>query len=79
MRQPPSQRSTKPHPAMIRWHPADCAEVTGPGTAIGGLHRLAACRAVFSAPLRSCSRLAPDQGRSVMNCSSRAVNAPGVS
>ena len=41
------------HSLMIRWHPADCAEVTGPGTAISGLQRLAACRAVLSAPLRS--------------------------
>ena len=42
-----------PHSRMIRWHPADCAEVTGPGTAISGLPSSAACRAVFSAPLRS--------------------------
>ena len=42
-----------PHSLMIRWHPADWAEVTGPGTAISGLPRLAACRAVFRAPLRS--------------------------
>ena len=42
-----------PHSLMIRWHPADWAEVTGPGTAISGLPSSAACRAVFSAPLRS--------------------------
>jgi len=42
-----------PQSLMIRWHPADCAEVTGPGTAISGLPSWAACRAVFSAPLRS--------------------------
>ena len=42
-----------PHSLMIRWHPADWAEVTGPGTAISGLPRLAACCAVFRAPLRS--------------------------
>jgi hypothetical protein len=42
-----------PQSLMIRWHPADCADVTGPGTAISGLPRVAACRAVFSAPLRS--------------------------
>ena len=42
-----------PHSLMIRWHPADWAEVTGPGTAISGFPRSAACRAVFRAPLRS--------------------------
>ena len=42
-----------PHSLMIQWHPADWADVTGPGTAISGLPRLAACRAVFRAPLRS--------------------------
>ena len=42
-----------PHSLMIRWQPADWAEVTGPGIAISGLPRSAACRAVFSAPLRS--------------------------
>ncbi len=42
-----------PHSRMIRWHPADWAEVTGPGTAISGLPSWAAWRAVFSAPLRS--------------------------
>src|ERR1051326_8820686 len=41
------------HSLMIRWHPADWAEVTGPGTAISGLPRSAACRAVFRAPPRS--------------------------
>jgi hypothetical protein len=42
-----------PHSLMIRWHPADWAEVTGPGTAISDLPSSAACRAVFRAPLRS--------------------------
>ena len=31
-----------PHSRMIRWQPADCAEVTGPGTAISGLPSSAA-------------------------------------
>src|SRR5437773_388495 len=35
-----------PQSLMIRWHPADCADVTGPGTAISGLPRLAACRGI---------------------------------
>ena len=42
-----------PHSLMARWQPADAAEVTGPGTAISGRFRSRACRAVFSAPLRS--------------------------
>jgi len=42
-----------PQSLMIRWQPADCRDVTGPGTAISGLPSSAACRAVFSAPLRS--------------------------
>jgi len=35
------------------WHPPDVLEVTGPGTAITGRPSSRACRAVFSAPLRS--------------------------
>lgn len=40
-------------PRMSAWHPADCAEVTGPGTAISGLPRSLAWRAVFMMPPRA--------------------------
>ena len=53
MTSPAQVTQVAPQSLMIRWHPADCAEVTGPGTAISGLPSSAACRAVFSAPLRS--------------------------
>ncbi len=42
-----------PQSRMTRWQPADAMDVTGPGTAISGRFRSRACRAVFSAPLRS--------------------------
>ena len=43
---------TAPQSLIASWQPADCADVTGPGTAISGRPRSCACRAVFSAPLR---------------------------
>src|ERR1039458_7729868 len=44
---------TAPQSLIARWQPADAMDVTGPGTAISGRFRSRACRAVFSAPLRS--------------------------